>query len=275
MSAPRKPRPKPTVASRLPLRALGIVLATAVVATPLAFLAARVVLGGENDLDRTITRAGFHPLAPPSKLVMPGSLYHVSRDGRFYTTICRAEDADVAPYTQMSETQDVVASALEKGTFDLDATAAGEINARLNGNLVSAVQYSFRDVAVLEIPLDRNEEVFLKLTERKPCHEVVRRLLERGELVCQGQAVLRATVEYRLVASGDASAVAALVGTSIKSALEGALKTSVAFENGRLVSGIGLHYGVRVNPICLALPSDDMPRTLPPVRAARVAMMTP
>jgi hypothetical protein len=273
MTAPRKPRPRPAAPPRLSLRAVGIVLAVAVVATPLALLGGRAVLGGGDDLDRTITRAGFYPLAPPSKLVMPGSLYHVSRDGRFYTTICRAEDADVAPYTQMSETQDLVANALTTGSFELDTTAASEINARLNGNLVSGVHYSFRDVVVLEIPLDRNAEVLVKLTARKPCHEVVQRLLARGELVCQGQAVLRATVEYSIVSSGDAAAVAALVGTTIKAALEGALKTSVAFENGRLISGVGLNYGVRVDPVCLALPTDDLPRTLPPVRAARVAML--
>lgn len=275
VTAPRKPRARPAATTRLPLRAIGIVLAAAVVATPLAVLAARAWLGGESELEETITRAGFYPLAPPSKLVMPGSIYHVSSDGRFYTTICRAEDADIAPYTQMSETEDVVANALQNGTFDLDATTASEINAKLSGNLVSAIQYSFRDVAVLEIPLDRNEEVFVKLTARKPCYEVVRRLLERGELVCQGQAVLRATVEYRLVSSGNAAAVAALVGTTIKAALEGALKTSVVYENGRLVSGVGLNYGVRVNPICVALPSDDVPRTLPPVRSAEIAMLAP
>ena len=52
--------------------------------------------------------------------------------------------------------------------------------------------------------------------------------LERGDLVCQGQAVLRATVEYRLVTAGSAEAVAELIGTAIKSALEGALQTSIA-----------------------------------------------
>ena len=75
--------------------------------------------------------------------------------------------------------------------------------------------------------------------------------------------MLRATVEYRLVTSGSADAVAELVGTAIKSALEGALKTSIAFDDGRLVSGVNLHYGVKINPICATLNTDELPRQIP------------
>lgn len=274
MSAPRKPRAK-AAAPRLSLRAVGIVLAAVAVAVPVAVLAGRAIFVTRGEFERTIVDAGFYPLSPPSRLVMPGSIYQVSRDGRFYTTICRADDADVAPITQVSETQDVVASSLQNGTFNLDAKTAEAVNARLNSNLVRGVQYSLRDVAVLEIPLAQNNEIFVKLTSQKPCHDVVQRLLERGDLVCQGQAVLRATVEYRLVTSGNADAVAELVGTTIKSALEGALKTSIAFEDGKLVSGVNLHYGVKVNPICVTLSTDEMPRQLPPVRSAQVAMLAP
>ena len=93
--------------------------------------------------------------------------------------------------------------------------------------------------------------------------------LRGGDLVCQGQAVLRATVEYRLVTAGSAEAVAELIGTAIKSALEGALQTSIAYEDGRLVSGVNLHYGVRINPICATLPTDELPRRLPPTGRPR------
>lgn len=262
-------------APRVTLKGVAIMAAAAMVAVPVAVLASRAVLAERGDLNSTIREAGFQPIAPPSKLVMPGSIYQVSKDGRFYTTICKADEADVVPVIQASETQEVAARLVEGGAFNLDARAAGEINARLNGKLVRAVQYTLRDVSVLEIPLDRNEEVFVKLTGRESCKEAVRKLLEWGELVCQGQAVLRATVEYRLVAAGSAEAVAEQLGTTIKSALEGAIKTSVSYHNGRLVSGIDLHYGVRVNPICVTLPTDKAPRHLPPTRSAQVAMLGP
>ncbi|HET7717578.1 MAG TPA: hypothetical protein VFK86_18295 [Bauldia sp.] len=269
----RKPRSK--ARSGFNLKTFGIVIAVAAVLTPLAVLGGRAVFVTRSEFERLIQEAGFYPLSPPSNLVMPGSIYQVSKDGRFYTTICRANAADVLSATQESKTQDVVASSLQGGTFDLDAKAAEAVNARLNGNLVRAVQFTLRDVAVIEIPVDRNEEIFVKLTSQKPCHDAVRRLLERGDLVCQGQSVLRATVEYRLVTAGSAEAVAELIGTAIKSALEGALKTSLVYDDGRLVSGVNLHYGVKVNPICVTLPTDEMPRTLPPVRSAQVAMLAP
>ncbi len=162
MSTARKPKAK--AAPRLNLRVLGIVLLVAMVTVPVAVLAGRSIFVTRSEFETTIRDAGFYPLNPPSKLVMPGSIYQVSQDGRFYTTICRADQADVEPITQVSETEDVVASSLENGTFDLTADAAKEINAHLNGNLVRAVQYSLRDVAVLEIPLAENEEIFVKLT---------------------------------------------------------------------------------------------------------------
>jgi hypothetical protein len=273
MSAPRKPRAK--LATPHAGRAVGIVIAVALVAVPVAVFAARAVLSSHGDFEDTILEAGFYPLMPPSKLVVPGSLYQVSKDGRFYTTICRADAEDVALYTEVSEAEDVTTKSLENGRFDLSVEAEQAINASLNGNLVRGVQYSLRDVAVLEIPLERNEEIFVKLTSRKPCHDVVQRLLERGDLVCQGQAVLRATLEYRLVSGGSAEAVASLLGSTIKSALETALKTSIVFDDGRLVSGVDLHYGVRVNPICVTLPTDELPRHLPPVRSAQIAMLGP
>jgi hypothetical protein len=275
MTAPRKPRARPASSRWLSLKSIGIVVAVAAVAVPVAVLAGRAIFVTRGEFERTIVEAGFYPLSPPSRLVTPGSIYQVSKDGRFYTTICRAEESDVLPFTQESATQDVVSSRLENGTFNLDAKAAEAVNARLDGNLVRGVQFTLRDVAVVEIPLARNEEIFVKLTSQKPCHDVVQRLLERGDLVCQGQAVLRATVEYRLVTSGNAEAVAELVGTAIKSALEGALKTSIVFDDGKLVSGVNLHYGVKVNPICVTLPTEDVPRHLPPVRSAQVAMLSP
>lgn len=276
MSAPRKPRAKAVAAPRVSLRAIGIVLAAAAVAVPVAVLAGRAVFLTKSEFERTIEEAGFYPLSPPSRLVTPGSIYQVSKDGRFYTTICRADEADIAPITQVSETQDVVASSLQSGAFALDAKAVEAVNASLSGKLVRGVQYSLRDVAVLEIPVAQNNEIFAKLTSHKPCNDVIRRLLAQGDLVCQGQAVLRATVEYRLVTGGSAEGFAELVGTAIKSALEGALKTSIAYDGGRLVSGVNLHYGVKINPVC-ATPNTDgeLPRHLPPVRSAQVAMLAP
>ena len=268
-------KPRARSHSRFNLKLLGVVVAVVAITTPLAVLGGPAVFVTKGDLDTVIRDAGFSPLNLPSNLVTPGSIYQVSKDGRLYSTICRASETDIASVVNESKTQDVLASSLEKFTFDLDAKAAEAVNAHLNGNLIRGVQFSLRNVAVLEIPIAENNELFAKLTEQKPCHDAVQRLVARGDLVCQGQAVLRATVEYRLVTAGSAEAVAELIGTAIKSALEGALQTSIAYDDGRLVSGVNLHYGVRINPICATLPTDELPRHVPPVRSAQIAMLAP
>src|SRR3546814_10199956 len=116
------------------------------------------------------------------------------------------------------------------------------VNARLEGDAVDSITYSRRNVTLLEIPLDRNEEIFLALTEQKPCRDVVDRLLANREFVCQGQSVLIASVEYQLEAKTAAGGTVASVDNApaIKEALAASLDTSIDFDEGRFVSGKGL-----------------------------------
>ena len=90
----RKPRGKPP--SRFNLRLIGVVVAAVAITTPLAVLGGRAVFVTKGDLETIIRDAGFSPLGLPSKLVMPGSIYQVSKDGRLYSTICRASETDIA-----------------------------------------------------------------------------------------------------------------------------------------------------------------------------------
>ena len=241
-----------------------IVLALAVVAGPAIYLFLN--LGEPNTaLERTLSDIGFYPIRPPSTLVAPGSIYHVSRDGKFYTLVCKADEQDTRAVMERSSSEEMVARELQDVNYNLDAEPVGLINAKLKSDIIESVNYSLRDVSVLEIPLEKNEEIFVKLTQRKSCRDVIDRLLESGELVCQGQSVLSATVEYQVVTKGNLGNSAELAKNvpAVKDALETALNASIAFDNGRLVSGTALHYGVKVNPICVTRSSDTEPRHLP------------
>jgi hypothetical protein len=125
------------------------------------------------------------------------------------------------------------------------------------------VHYTLSAVSVQEIPLDKNDEIFVKLTEREGCQRVIDRLLQEGEFVCQGQSVLLATVEYQLTAKASAAGNATIApenAPSIKAALEAAVNAKIEFDQGRFISGTGLHYGKGKSDLCNAA---DRPRLAP------------
>ena len=242
-----------------------IVLMLAVIILPAIFLFSRIGYTG-TALERTLWGIGFYPVKPPSKLVGPGSIYHVSRDGKFYTTICKADPQDLHDVIIRSPSEEMIARELQKAKYALGADPARLINAKLDGDIVESVNYTLSAVSVLEIPLEKNDEIFVKLTQREACQRVIDRLLEEREFVCQGQSVLLASVEYQLTAKTGAAVGAELTAENapkIRAALEAALSASIDVDEGRYISGTGLHYGVKVNPTCMARPFDRASRQLP------------
>lgn len=246
----------------------GLVLA--IILVPTAYVYSRTGTT-ESALERTLWDLGYYPVKPPSNLVAPGSIYRVTRDGKFYVTICEAEQADVAPFLRSSPSEEMIARELQKTAVALDTDAAKVVNAELKRDVVESVNYKLSSVSVKEIPLDRNEEIATKLTtDREGCRRTIDRLLAAREFVCQGQSVLAATVEYEFASKSiDAAKVAADNATTVKAALEAKVNAKVDFDQGRFVSGTGLHYGIKVNPTCMARPHDGA-RYLPRNRFDRV-----
>jgi len=246
----------------------GLVLA--IVALPTAYVYSRT---GETQtaLDRTLWELGYYPVKPPSNLIAPGSIYRVTRDGKFYVTICEADQKDVIPFLKTSPSEEMIARELQKTAIAIDTDAAKLVNAELKRDVVESVNYRLSAVSVKEIPLDRNDEIAIKMTtEREGCRRAIDRLLAAREFVCQGQSVLAASVEYELASKSiEAAKVTTENATTVKAALEAKVNATVDFNHGRFVSGTGLHYGIKVNPTCMARP-DDGPRYLPRNRFDRV-----
>lgn len=242
-----------------------IAVALAVVAVPTVIIFMQIGRTG-TALERTLEDIGFYPVRPPSTLVAPGSIYHVSRNGKFYRLMCQADEEDINRVLVRSPSEEVVARELQNVKYTLETDQAQLINAKLDGDIVESVDYSLRDVQLLEIPLEKNREIFIKLAQRPSCRDEVAEYLDRGELVCQGQSVLRATVEFRLTAKGKNGAGAKLSADkvpAVKEALEATVNATLDFDQGRFVSGTALHYGVKVNPICVTRPADRWPRRVP------------
>jgi hypothetical protein len=247
--------------ARLFTLAIPVVLA----ALPAVYVAARAG-HGDTALDRSLRDIGFYPLKPPSTLVGPGSIYHVSRDGKFYRTICKVDPAEVAAVVERSPSEEMIARELQKANYSLGAEPIRAINAKLEGDVIASANYTLSSVNVLEVPLERNEEIFISLTKREACRNTIDRLLQNREFVCQGQSVLLATVEYQVssktVAAGEGG-IDPEKASTIKAALEATVNAKLDFDQGRFTTGTGLYYGVKVNPYCISRPSDRAPRRLP------------
>jgi hypothetical protein len=137
------------------------------------------------------------------------------------------------------------------------------INGKLGYDAVENIDYSVKDVTLVEIPLDKNNEIFAQLTNQPSCREEVDRLLSQREFVCQGQAVLSATVAYsiKVRAAGAAEGVADVA--EIREVLSADVDSGISVDGEKLVFGDALYYGMRVNPTCNARREDVLPRRLP------------
>lgn len=217
-------------------------------------------------LDGVLRDMGFYPVNPPSTLVGLGSLYNVSADGRNYTTVCEVDPALLAGKIKKSPSTRYAAQQLQDASYGWDARLASIVRTKLTSDIVDSVSLSLSDVTVLEVPLAWNEEIFRKLTEDPDCDSTVRRLLNNNEFVCQGQAILAATVEYGVNIKSDvrnATEAKKEAVSAVKTAVAASSNVEVVQQDEKLVTGTALHYGVKVSPICLTLPNARHGRYLP------------
>jgi hypothetical protein len=115
-------------APRFSMRRVAIAAAVAAAAAPVIFLGYKYFIHSADKLETALIHLGFYPITPPSKLVVPGSIYLVSKDGRLFRTICEADQSDTAQVTKESEAPEVVSSELLSGRFQLDVDPTGEVN---------------------------------------------------------------------------------------------------------------------------------------------------
>src|SRR5437762_126098 len=83
-------------------------LLLAIVVVPAAYVYSQVGYT-QTALERTLWDLGFYPVKPPSNLIGPGSIYHVTRDGKFYATICEADAKDVISVLKSSPSEEMIA----------------------------------------------------------------------------------------------------------------------------------------------------------------------
>jgi hypothetical protein len=91
-----------------------------------------------------------------------------------------------------------------------------------------------------------------ELLKRDTCDHEVRKYLEVGDYVCQGQQVLKATTKYTVAFDDAATGLLERTAGLINLAYD----ADARVEGGQIVSGKNLYYGMKLAPRCLYLPGE-------------------
>jgi len=231
----------------------------------------------EHELDKTLKGMGFLPVNPPSTLLGIGSLFHVDPGVKFFRTVCRADPAYVDTVVVDSNGIKMLADVLERGTYaldlKLDLSALGHGSAKAADEFSRKVKFTLSDVKLFELDLRNSRYIFDKMLEDKYCEQAVREVLSASGYVCQGQGILQASAEYSINAEEAINADAEIepakqmvhnvIKDAVKDAVQEQQKVTVLEKSGRLQTGSSLHYGIVMNPTCLAPRNAVFARVLP------------
>jgi hypothetical protein len=232
----------------------------------------------DDSLQRTLRSLGFLPLPVPSNLISVGSLYYVDSDVRFFKAICHAKKADIEDEIMRSRSIRLEETLRRDGRFatgvkvDLGALITGEAARSYVQNVHSVLS----DVILEELPLGDSRLIFAKLMARRECNEAAMDYIYAGGYVCQGQQTLHATAEFKLDFDGNDKLATATKVTAeklndfLKGEIEAKSSQSLVVQQGRLLAGEALKYGVAMNPTCLAPPHSHFARVLPQSTWGRV-----
>jgi hypothetical protein len=205
-----------------------------------------------DKLNEAIVDIGFYPITPPNILRAPGSIYQVSSDGKYYTMLCEVDPKRLVDVTRTSPTNDRVSSELRKARLGVSADFLRNIKTKADAKLVEAVRLELEDVEVLEVSLEQLAVIADELLKRETCDQEVRKYLEVGDYVCQGQQVLKATTKYTVAFDDSSTGLLERTAGMIKLAYD----ADARVEGEQIVSGKNLYYGMKLAPRCLYLPGE-------------------
>lgn len=252
-----------------------------ILAGALALIATIIVPGAwyfnsrpsEDELNDTLKALGYLPITPPSNLLNLGSLYYVDRDAKFFKTLCAVESDDLRGAVVESPSTSTLADELHSGNYSigikLNVETLGSGHGSVADKYVTKVHYSLSDVHLYEIALGTNHKIYNKLMAQDDCNKAVLDYINAGGYVCQGQQILKATVEFDLRLRGGrtmgagAQTDATTVARALKVATHADSNAELDERSGRLVTGTALKYGIAMNPTCLTPLTGRFQRVLP------------
>jgi hypothetical protein len=154
--------------------------------------------------------------------------------------------------TRTSPTNNRVSSELRKARLGVSADLLRNIKTKADAKLVETVSLELEDVEVLEVSLEQLAIIADELLKRETCDHEVRKYLEVGDYVCQGQQVLKATTKYTVAFDDTATGLLERTAGVITLTYD----EDARVEGGQIVSGKNLYYGMKLAPRCLYLPGE-------------------
>jgi hypothetical protein len=211
----------------------------------------------QSYLDEAIKKVQFYPITPPTTLRAPGTIYVVNRDGQPTSALCEVNPTRLKDFIHESLTETQVAQALRKASFTADASVEQNLKARVKGDIIESVNLSLEDVSVLEVSIANLRTLAAEMQNDSACAESIVEYLSAGEYVCQGQQVLKATTKYSIQTKRDAEGHAS---QEITSAVRATIDPNANFDGSSVKAGVGLYYGMRLAPRCMALKGKPVKR---------------
>jgi hypothetical protein len=174
--------------------------------------------------------------------------------------LCEVSGERLKEFIHESPTETQVAQALRRASFAADADLEKDLKARVKGDFVESVNFSLEEVSVLEISIANLRTIAAELQKDSSCANSILDYLSKGQYICQGQQVLRATSKYSIQTkkAGEGSVSARELRDAVRATID-----PKANESGStVISGEGLYYGMRLVPLCMGL-NGNLPH--PPV----------
>jgi hypothetical protein len=235
--------------------------AIAIVAIPIG--SALAVWHWDTDPDRlgaAIKKLGFYPLRPPTVLRAPGSIYHVSADGKWTSALCEADPSRLKQVMRESATEETISKELKKASFRIDVKVAEKAGSNSDASILQSVNYSLEKVKVLEVSIEELANIADELQQRPGCQKQVIEYLTAGDYVCQVQQVLLASATYAVSTDAAARGAGSVNTDNLHAAIKANIDPNASHAGTLKVTGDGLYYGMKFAPRCLALLGQIPPR---------------
>lgn len=238
--------------------------AVAVLSVPL--VAYFIPGSGGDPLDQTIGNYGFRPSNPPSDLMDIGSLYYVSADGRFFTSVCHADEADVKGMTKHSNSVQLdVVDRLNQGVVAGVKSSLLKLLGTASSGGNQTEHFVLTDVSLDEISLEDIGEIYQKMLNKPDCNRAVATYVRADGYVCQEQKIMRAArfkldkeIEWSHANKGTVNAGGVILKTQGEA--EGSIVTQ---EQSAPDATALLTLGVAMAPLCMAPEDSRFPRQPP------------